>query len=51
MADLNEQDLLDYDEEEQEVKDLKAKKDVKVCLDLQAASFRIKRILVHKLYS
>ena len=30
MADLNEQDLLDYDEEEQEVKDIKAKKDVKV---------------------
>jgi len=29
MADLNEQDLLDYDEEEQEVKDIKAKKDVK----------------------
>ena len=30
MADLNEQDLLDYDEEEQEVKDIKQKKDVKV---------------------
>ena len=30
MADLNEQDLLDYDEEEQEVKDIKTKKDVKV---------------------
>jgi len=29
MADLNEQDLLDYDEEEQEVKDIKTKKDVK----------------------
>jgi len=29
MADLNEQDLLDYDEEEQEVKDIKQKKDVK----------------------
>jgi ATP-dependent RNA helicase UAP56/SUB2 len=29
MADLNEQDLLDYDEEEQDVKDIKAKKDVK----------------------
>ena len=32
MADLNEQDLLDYDEEEQEVKDIKAKKDVKVII-------------------
>ena len=32
MADLNEQDLLDYDEEEQEVKDIKTKKDVKVKL-------------------
>ena len=34
MADLNEQDLLDYDEEEQEVKDIKAKKDVKVNIPL-----------------
>ena len=43
MADLNEQDLLDYDEEEQEVKDIKTKKDVKVKLKKTIGGARDKK--------